>query len=161
MNASQPGDRVGAFLYVKEDIVYFLGYGTYVGDEVPPPEVGYLPDRTNPKIVLDAGDVVWGCECWWGPRDEIANMLSKSLGVKNVSIEDARRGANKNMVRFSVSIRLFPILSTMCALVLIGGILLTSFTGNEAYFLWGLPIAALLLIGAWFVHHDEANNGPR
>jgi hypothetical protein len=20
----------------------------------------------NPKIVLDAGGVVWGCECWWG-----------------------------------------------------------------------------------------------
>lgn len=24
----------------------------------------------NPKIALDSGGVVWGCECWWKPLDE-------------------------------------------------------------------------------------------
>lgn len=24
----------------------------------------------NPKIVLDGGGVVWGCECWWGEAAE-------------------------------------------------------------------------------------------
>lgn len=23
----------------------------------------------NPKIVLDTGGVVWGCDCWWGDAD--------------------------------------------------------------------------------------------
>lgn len=70
-----------------------LGKGTYVGNvevyfmvgpqgvilsqknaEVPPDEVP--PDTKvikrggNPKIVLDSGEVVYGCQVWWEPIDE-------------------------------------------------------------------------------------------
>jgi hypothetical protein len=27
--------------------------------------------HTNPKSLLDSGKVVWGCECWWGPEDQV------------------------------------------------------------------------------------------
>ena len=23
----------------------------------------------NPCIYLDTGDIVWGMQCWWGPKD--------------------------------------------------------------------------------------------
>lgn len=28
---------------------------------------------TNPRIDLDAGGVVWGFQCWWGPADKFEN----------------------------------------------------------------------------------------
>lgn len=68
------GSRVGAMASSSEKEVHLFGYGVYVGDEVPPQEVtgpfGKL-SFPNPKIVLDSGDVVWGCECWWGPEEKI------------------------------------------------------------------------------------------
>lgn len=94
MNVKQ-GERVYAVLSATTKEVSFLGFGVYVGDEVPPApmgmvralfgastweafdrvvaeDTGYEPNPaarpTNPKIVLDDGEVVWGCECWWGPE---------------------------------------------------------------------------------------------
>ncbi|MEW6096234.1 MAG: hypothetical protein AB1567_06885 [bacterium] len=68
-------DRVGCIWGTNENgDVEFLGYGTYVGDEVPIGSVGLFGEICqeqkilNPKIVLDSGKVVWGCECWWGKR---------------------------------------------------------------------------------------------
>ena len=73
---TKPGDRVGAILSGTggdNPTVQFLGYGTYVGDEVPDADAaGWVAEAlreagaTNPKSVLDNGDVVWGCECWFG-----------------------------------------------------------------------------------------------
>jgi hypothetical protein len=92
------GERVGCFLSIVGDTALFLGFGVYVGDEVPPNDgrkslTEFLAGerRSNPKIVLDSGDIVWGCECWWGPEDEVKDQLTK-LKVKNVSIVEALRG---------------------------------------------------------------------
>jgi len=64
MNGHVVGERVGAFLGAGDNIIAFLGYGVYQGVEVPPKEIGGLNlGFENPKIVLDNGDVVWGCEC--------------------------------------------------------------------------------------------------
>jgi len=100
MRASQ-GERVYAVLSATAAEVSFLGFGVYVGDEVPPAPMGVVRavfrattweefDRivaedtggepnpavrpTNPKIVLDDGEVVWGCECWWGPETGYATF---------------------------------------------------------------------------------------
>lgn len=79
-----------------ESAVQLLGFGVYVGDEVPPKPVGVIkaifgaetweevdrivaeegivPEserplrKTNPKLVLDDGTVKWGAECWFGPE---------------------------------------------------------------------------------------------
>ena len=95
----QVGARVGCFLSVVGNRGLFLGYGTYVGDEVPPNEgtaslTGYLSGlrRMNPKIVLDSGDVVWGCECWWGPEDETKAEMAKMVQVIPITIAEARLG---------------------------------------------------------------------
>ena len=92
------GERVGAISHADDDNVYFFGYGTYQGEEVPPPEVkfmGMTMRNANPKIVLDNGKVVWGCECWWGPEERINRQLefgddNKKKTIVLVDIEKAR-----------------------------------------------------------------------
>jgi hypothetical protein len=98
-NKVKVGDRVGCFLSVVRPKALLLGYGTYVGEEVPPNEglgslTGYLSGQrlANPKIVLDSGDVVWGCECWWGPEEEIMAECATLDQVVEISVEDARHG---------------------------------------------------------------------
>lgn len=93
----QKGDRVGAMLSEEGGIVNFLGFGTFEGHEVPPAEGGpsltnllHQEGKENPKIKLDNGDVVWGCECWWGPEEQIKAKLANASKVNNVKIADLR-----------------------------------------------------------------------
>lgn len=71
---SKAGERVFAIRNANAETVYMYGRGTYVGDEIPPPGVKIFGidlnecGRSNPKIQLDSGDAVWGCQCWWGPE---------------------------------------------------------------------------------------------
>lgn len=69
------GDRIGAILSGNETSVHFLGYGVYVGDEVPP--TGFLHDAgaKNPKLQLDNGNVVWGYQCWWGSEGKVKEII--------------------------------------------------------------------------------------
>jgi hypothetical protein len=97
MSSIPKNSRVGAILSTDEDgTVLFLGYGEYVGDEYPEDAVGVVAQATrelkmgNPKIVLDNGKVVWGCECWWGAEEAVKEFLEKAPNVRHVDIDDAR-----------------------------------------------------------------------
>jgi hypothetical protein len=92
----EKGIRVGAVMHADNDGVKFFGWGTYQGHEVPGPEVaGFMGHALrenkipNPKILLDNGKVVWGCECWWGPEAEITKMIG-GRKVEEVDIEALR-----------------------------------------------------------------------
>jgi hypothetical protein len=114
---TKPGERVYAVLSATADEVSLLGFGVYVGDEVPPApmgavravfgastwdefdrvvaeDVGAAPNPalrpTNPKIVLDDGQVVWGAECWWGPESTYAAFRG-TRAKKHCSIIAERR----------------------------------------------------------------------
>lgn len=106
------GDRVGAIESADSCAVRMFGYGVYEGDHVRPDDLpgvfGSLaeireaaieangPEKqwteaqrrtfnwlaSNPRIRLDSGDVVWGCQCWWGPEAEI----KKTIGDRQVVI---------------------------------------------------------------------------
>ena len=94
------GERVGVMLCAEDNAVYVLGYGTYQGDEIPPEEIGgFNMGFANPKLVLDNGDVVWGCESWWGRENEMKEMIdgARKAGYEiiNVNISDARSRAAK------------------------------------------------------------------
>lgn len=68
------GSRVGAILGTDADkpkTLNFFGYGVYDGD-LPNGPMGQFP---NPRITLDSGEVVWGCECWWGAEERIKQEL--------------------------------------------------------------------------------------
>lgn len=76
------GDRIGAILSSDEHEVRFLGYGTYLGEEVPPKEGPATPARyvskighKNPKLHMDSGEIVWGCECWWSDIENVKNEM--------------------------------------------------------------------------------------
>lgn len=90
------GDRVGAILNQDDDgTINFLGFGAYVGDEVPLSAAGDMAEISreigtpNPKIVLDNGKIVWGCECWWGSEKRVAETLNGHK-VINVDIDTVR-----------------------------------------------------------------------
>jgi hypothetical protein len=105
----KPGERVYAILHADGKQVHLLGFGHYVGDEVPTEPTGFfraifgastwaevdkacgyaVPRPSNPKIVLDDGTIIWGAECWWGPESDYAAMLGTRTEVK-ATIEDAR-----------------------------------------------------------------------
>ena len=91
------GSRVGALVSSKNGISIFLGFGAYVGDEVPEPAVGWMADALrelkvpNPKLVMDDGTVVFGCECWWGSAGKVWAMLKASKFVIHKPIELARK----------------------------------------------------------------------
>lgn len=100
MSVHSPGTRVGAVLSGDKDSINLLGYGVYEGDFVfgdtaSTAPVGFLADGLrehglpNPRIRLDSGQVVWGCECWWGPEDKVREMCE---GREVVMVDiDARR----------------------------------------------------------------------
>jgi hypothetical protein len=90
--------RIGAVLGSRDNVVWFLGYGTYDGDHIPPAEIGgFNCGVPNPKLMLDTGKVVWGCECWWGSeaamRLKVEAWEKAGWEVSLVDIDDARREA--------------------------------------------------------------------
>jgi hypothetical protein len=90
----EPGTRVIAIAEGDKQVVKIFGRGTYKGDEVPPADIvgpfGIHPGAvgvTNPRIDLDNGSTVWGCQCWWGPED----VVLKEIGdreIKEVSLDE-------------------------------------------------------------------------
>lgn len=72
--------ELGKGTYVGEVAVYFIvgPHGITSGknaEEPPPPETVPAGSKVvyregNPKIVLDNGEVVYGCQVWWEPIDE-------------------------------------------------------------------------------------------
>lgn len=75
--------KVIALLSANEKEVISFGEGDYVGDEIIPKDLnikgfGEIIKEAgipNPKIVLDSGEIVWGCECWWGPKDKVQEKI--------------------------------------------------------------------------------------
>lgn len=63
----KPGTRVGAIKKSSKKTVHLFGYGVYDGDH-PHAFFDDEPDFEidSPRITLDDGRTVWGCECWWG-----------------------------------------------------------------------------------------------
>ena len=81
---TDPIRRIGAIRNSENGIVYMFGFGTYEGEEVPPNDekgerglIGllYKANRKNPKLKMDNGTIVWGCECWWGDEDKIKEKI--------------------------------------------------------------------------------------
>lgn len=87
MPMSEKGARVGAIRNEQDNTVYFFGFGTFEGREVPPNGAlvfGFrMKGQSNPKIKLDNGNIVWGYQCWWGPEEVIKRRLE---GKKVVNV---------------------------------------------------------------------------
>lgn len=87
--------------YITFDLVnkkaWCLGEGTYMGCEEPPKEVqenyvgAYPKGETNPKIQLDTGETVWGCQCWWSLKETSEREL-EDYQIINVTMEEFNDG---------------------------------------------------------------------
>ncbi len=106
MSRAPVGARVGAILKADNTEVHLLGFGIYDGEHEPPfgpmgaPKAEYdawLEEAKaaghvaqdyawkNPRITLDDGRVVWGCQCWWGPEEAIRKHI-EGLRVIRASV---------------------------------------------------------------------------
>lgn len=82
------GDRVGAIQESNDTEIYLYGYGAYTGMTIPPENVGgFNMGVPNPTIKLDNGNLVYGCECWWGPEEKI---IAATRGRKIINVEPKR-----------------------------------------------------------------------
>ena len=95
------GERVGAILGSNDDgSLSFLGYGVYEGDFIPEEAVGWMAEAIrgtntmNPRIRLDSGKVVYGCECWWGSESAVRKQLS-NCKVIETDIDQVRDALGK------------------------------------------------------------------
>lgn len=75
-------EDLGLGWYVADVTVFFIrhpdGHLTSAHDAEKPPPVEDIPpggqlvkSENNPKIKLDSGDIVYGCQVWWEPTDEV------------------------------------------------------------------------------------------
>jgi hypothetical protein len=94
-------DRIGAYHKMYHDDkgyatkVEFFGYGHYLGEEIPPPGITFMGmelhkfgDET-PKLQLDNGDIIWGCECVWATEEQMQRDVA-GIELEIVSIHDVR-----------------------------------------------------------------------
>lgn len=90
----EPGDRVGAILTKDKRQVQLIGFGVYDGDFIPPKEINSELNESgakNPRITLDNGEVVWGCESWWGREEKVKDLIRNSEVIHvNMNEERAR-----------------------------------------------------------------------
>jgi hypothetical protein len=88
------GTRVTAIFSAKEGVVRSFGDGVYAGDFVLPPEVGgFNFGQKNPRIDLDSGKTVWGCESWWGPCETVKARFPADWKWETVDIDESRKAS--------------------------------------------------------------------
>jgi hypothetical protein len=93
--------RVGAVCCTDKNVIEFFGYGILEGSFVPETDdikiFGIsLKDinLTNPRIRLDNGEIVWGCECWWDAEANVKKMM-EGKEVKIISTNKYRIKSNE------------------------------------------------------------------
>lgn len=90
------GTRVGAIWKADADTIFILGYGVYSGEEIPKTAGNRLgrdmmrQEMKSPKIVLDSGKIVWGCECFFTPEAGLKKQVDGYKNVVTIDIEEAR-----------------------------------------------------------------------
>ena len=90
---TKPGTRVIAIHDAKDSVVKSFGSGVYAGDFKVAPEAGGMNfGQDNPRIDLDSGKTVWGCECWWGEEKAVRNRFPLDHWTwKDVDIDEVRQ----------------------------------------------------------------------
>lgn len=97
--------RVGAFLDIRVNgAVSFLGYGEYTGESLPDEGLSGFSEILRksgvkvPRIVLDSGEVIFGCECWWDEEYKVREVLSNSQKIVQVSISEYRKSLGVQVI---------------------------------------------------------------
>lgn len=78
------GAAVTAIRNTNENVAYLYGSGVYQGRK----PCRWIGGRLNPCIVLDNGKIVWGCECWWGPTEQVEKKI-QGLKIEIVPVRES------------------------------------------------------------------------
>ncbi len=85
VRSGDESEDLGEGTYVGEATVFYyqketageIALYSVPGDAEQEPDPADIPEgceliisEGNPKIVLDTGETVYGCQCWWEPVDE-------------------------------------------------------------------------------------------
>ena len=90
------GSRVIALLEAANGTVRSFGEGVYAGDFKLPAEArGFNFGQENPRIDLDNGKSVFGCECWWGPAEAVRKLFPEEWKWELVDIDEHRKSMPK------------------------------------------------------------------
>jgi hypothetical protein len=87
------GERVVAISHSDDETIYLFGFGVYEGDFDPEEAGGPLGEmcremgRGNPRIRLDNGKIVYGCECWWHPEEKTTLDMKKKVVLLDIDEE--------------------------------------------------------------------------
>ncbi len=82
--------------YTAEDVKAALEMSGATKEEIekiPEEELTVAAERyntmfsVNPKIKLDSGQVVWGCECWWGPEEAFDENFVNGRDIQEIDID--------------------------------------------------------------------------
>jgi len=99
-----PGDRVVAIKSVSDKHAFIYGLGTYEGDFPVADEVTGCFAKitreaglTNPRIKLDSGKTIWGCECWWYFETEFALYVRIGYRITTADINEDRERAKEQL----------------------------------------------------------------
>lgn len=94
----KPGERAGAICSMNDGNLVLFGYGTYKGDLIPEgdnlqgmPALLKENKVPNPRIDLDSGETVYGCECWWGPEDKVKVYEKAAKTVLTLKVSQYRK----------------------------------------------------------------------
>lgn len=99
------GDRVGAICCIEGDKIVIFGYGVFEGHAVPIEATNWLSielkekEIKNPKIRLDSGKIIYGCECWWASEGEVKKIIDKCKSVEKVEIDEVREKCKYDMLK--------------------------------------------------------------
>jgi hypothetical protein len=92
---ANPGDRVVAIQGVSGKSVRIYGLGTFEGEHpIADEATGFFAEAaraaglTNPRIKLDSGKTVWGCECWWAPEGQFAMYVRMGYALTSIDISE-------------------------------------------------------------------------
>ena len=84
---SESGERVYVVSRETEGTVYVYGWATHVGSEKYPGGPGLCRKGVNnPRLNLENGGWVYGCESWWGPATEAE--ITGWIGGRTVVVMD-------------------------------------------------------------------------
>jgi hypothetical protein len=90
------GERVGAVMNADNQVVRLFGFGVYEGYVTPDAALGVQfmggpIEYENPCILLDSGQRVFGCECWWGGEQAVRDMIGhRAIELIDITAERAK-----------------------------------------------------------------------
>jgi len=115
MTRAKVGERVGVLrgMIKGTDKCGVFGFGVRIPNEIPKKGIYFVGVDLHkrgvevPTMLLDNGEKVYGCECWWGRESYIKEVL-ENHNIVECSIEDYRKENIESMKKYGIEVDDIP-----------------------------------------------------